>query len=250
LIFAEKRTKSAKLNLIMAAPTTASVLLRAVPKWLITLIFGILTIILLYAVFFASAPIYIFDKRFGRSDAVLSLTIPIGSITAYGGAVETPGQIGDLKEQGWLLCDGQALKTSDQKFQVLYRAIGDYWTTRRNAGEFQVPDLRGQFLRGLDREASVDPDGRTRSVGSRQADAFKVHSHTNSTTAVAGNHAHGIGTGDNDTQNGMAHRANRPNGGTSTAAAGDHQHSLIITPEGGEETRPKNAAVHYLIRFK
>lgn len=59
---------------------------------------------------------------------------------------------------GWLLCDGRPMRSSDHA--ELYAAIGTAWGngSRDQEGQaeadpetdFNLPDLRGYFLRGLD----------------------------------------------------------------------------------------------------
>jgi hypothetical protein len=101
--------------------------------------------------------------------------------------------------------------------QSLY-GLGDGSTT------FNVPDYRGQFLRGLDAGAGIDT-GRT--LGTRQADMFASHTHVmNSVQPVAGGTSSWTPTVQNTTNV-----------------------SLITLATGGTETRPKNIAVNYGIKY-
>lgn len=107
---------------------------------------------------------------------------PVGSVVAF---------TGDQVPDGWLLCDGRALRRRD--WPALYVVLG----TSHGAGvsevgvregDFNLPDYRGRFLRGVDsstdgRSLGADPDAMTRSparagtgnagnhVGSYQSDA-------------------------------------------------------------------------------
>jgi len=55
-----------------------------------------------------------------------------------------------------------------------YRADDAGGVTRNIAGQYLIlPDMRGQFLRGLDEGAGVDPDGGSRIAGSGQLDALQ-----------------------------------------------------------------------------
>jgi microcystin-dependent protein len=102
---------------------------------------------------------------------------------------------------------------------------------------FNVPDLRGRFLRGVDGGAGNDPDTLTRTasntggntgdnVGSLQADAFQTHSHGIPFNQTAGATNVGGGQPPNDT------------GNTGAPASGNVS----------SETRPKNVYVNYIIK--
>lgn len=88
-----------------------------------------------------------------------------------------------------------------------------------------MPDFRGEFLRGYDAGRGVDL-GRT--VGSSQGEDVGTHTHEV--------YLSGSGTANNN--------VNR-------AAASENFHTATIDrtgPGGGDETRPRNIAVRYLIR--
>jgi microcystin-dependent protein len=74
--------------------------------------------------------------------AVREALCPPGSIVAFAGA--TP-------PNGWLLCDGTALKSSEHP--GLHSAIGTAWGNGSSDADpqtnFNLPDLRGVFLRGV-----------------------------------------------------------------------------------------------------
>ncbi len=74
---------------------------------------------------------------------------------------------------GWLECNGAAV--SRTTYAALFAAIG----TRHGAGDgsttFNLPDLRGEFLRCWDHGRGVDPG---RAIGSAQAENMGVHTHT------------------------------------------------------------------------
>jgi microcystin-dependent protein len=77
---------------------------------------------------------------------------------------------------GWLECDGRDLSISD--YGVLHAVIGQNYKT--NSGldtnsRFQIPDMRGLFVRGWDNGKDIDAG---RSLGTRQEDVFKSHTHS------------------------------------------------------------------------
>lgn len=69
--------------------------------------------------------------------------MPPGSLLAYASST-TPS--------GWLLCDGSAV--SRTTYADLYAVIGTTWGVGDSSTTFNVPDLRGQFLRGYDSRAT------------------------------------------------------------------------------------------------
>ena len=86
----------------------------------------------------------------------------------------------------------------------------------------------GRFIRGFDPDGTIDPDGKTRTIGSTQLDSVGPHAHT------MGNN--GMDTGANVEQD------RYPNfGGLGVGAK--HQ----TDNNSGVETRPKNVALLYCI---
>src|SRR5205823_10690468 len=82
---------------------------------------------------------------------------PIGTIVGYGALVD-PGHVDP--PPGWLLCDGADV--SRQTFSALFSALG----TNHGGGDgqttFNLPDYRGNFLRGVDDGAGRDKYAATR----------------------------------------------------------------------------------------
>ncbi|NBT97340.1 MAG: hypothetical protein EBT43_05915 [Methylocystaceae bacterium] len=77
-----------------------------------------------------------------------------GAVMYY--AMKTP-------PSGWLICDGSSHPTAT--YPALHAAIGN--TYGGDAINFNLPDLRGQFIRGWDDEKGIDPG---RVFGSKQED--------------------------------------------------------------------------------
>jgi microcystin-dependent protein len=155
---------------------------------------------------------------------------PVGLIAAYGGTTAP---------LGWLLCDGASY--SQGQYPELFQAIGTNFGG--NATNFNVPDLRGRFPRGVDGIAGNDPDKLSRiasnigglagnNVGSMQGDGVGGHSHVLTLNGRSGNEAfvnRGANWGYDDWQ-----------GGTSSATT---------AANSGNETRPKNVYVNYIIKY-
>ena len=187
---------------------------------------------------------------------------PIGSVIAYLGNAST---VANLEEAGWFKCDGRAVSTliaslSAAERQSLTDVIGN-----------NLPNLMGVFLRGLDENSSgvQDDDRGTRTGGenhangtgtgvrSKQDEGFRSHNHGGATGWV-GNHTH-TGTADASGPGGDERASNADistkdvasDGGSHTHTitingAGAHDHT--ISSQGGNETRPDNVAVYWLIR--
>jgi microcystin-dependent protein len=173
--------------------------------------------------------------------------VPPGCIMPFAGPV-------DKIPAGWLLCDGSP-KAKTGVYQKLYEAIGSHWGAEGD--NFKLPDLRGMFLRGTNENREdgwKDPESRP--VGSFQEDAFGDHNHT-ATIANAGAHTHAIVVRPHvteDVKNPFASSrgtnvAQVPEKYQHTDSNGDHSHSATIGSTGGDETRPNNAAVVYIIKY-
>lgn len=166
-----------------------------------------------------------------------NVIFPPGMIIPYAG---DESSLSPAVLNAWIPCDGRAI--SRTTYANLYAAIGTRWGSGDGSTTFNVPDLRGLFLRGVDQTsigaAGRDPDANLRgvikpggasgnNVGSYQSDSFKSHSHG----------AHGVG-----------------GAGTliyshyDAAINGFENYSGVTTSTGGSETRPKNAYVLYLIK--
>ena len=163
--------------------------------------------------------------------AVQEALVPAGTIVAYGGTTAPAG---------WLLCDGASKTRTD--YAALSTAIGTAFGTS-SATTFNVPDLRGRFLRGWDNNTGRDPDRAGRlamttggntgdNIGSIQADDFKSHSHSTTFTTV------GYVAAAESKAEVLANMG--PNGGFVYRAT---------DPFGGNETRPLNANVNYIIKY-
>lgn len=63
---------------------------------------------------------------------------------------------------GWLVCDGSAV--SRVTYANLYAAIGSTWGAGDGSTTFNIPDLRGQFLRGFDSRSPASSGSDTTSI--------------------------------------------------------------------------------------
>ena len=181
--------------------------------------------------------------------------LPVGTIIAWGGTDKSV-------PAGWMVCNGKALSKSG--YQELFAAIGASWGS---AGDkFNLPDLRGRFLRGVDSGTGRDPDatqrkpanpgGNSMGAGSIQGDSIQNHSHEQTP------HYHMCGryTGSMAVPTGSStfyavSWTSWITDFTSTSAAsanllGASRYNTKSQVLAGEESRPKNAAVTFIIKVK
>lgn len=91
----------------------------------------------------------------------VSAGVPAGAVMSFAGSA---------CPSGWLKADGALLVRANEP--ALFAAIGTLYGTT-SADTFKVPDLRGEFVRGLDDGRGVDAG---RALGSAQAQDFKSFS--------------------------------------------------------------------------
>lgn len=174
-------------------------------------------------------------SRVGRPNVTANITpfvnlkLPdtniVGEVVAYAGS-----NIPD----NFLDCIGQAV--SRTTYSDLFNVIGVSHGSGNGVDTFNIPDYRGRFLRGIANGSTNDPDRASRTamatggntgdaVGSVQLDGFKSHNHEVFVGQITGGGTGGTGR---PQQSG-------PNSQT--------------TFTGGNETRPVNAYVKYIIRY-
>lgn len=172
---------------------------------------------------------------------------PVGSVVSYAGSIVP---------EGWLACDGS--QVSRLVYSDLFAAIGTNWGAGDSLTTFNLPDLRGQFLRGHAGVSDVDPNKNSRTpspnggiagnnVGSYQQDAFQGHFH------------------EVKNDNGFRPKRNTGSGGSGfrtspttdppNVSANIYYAQDIITdaingdPRTSSETRPSNAYVKFIIKY-
>lgn len=141
--------------------------------------------------------------------AWVASNIPAGTVIWF--AANSP-------PSGFLKANGAAV--SRTTYAALFAAIGTTYGVGDGATTFNLPDLRGEFVRGLDDGRGVDSG---RGIGTAQADDVKSHNHTIPQAALA-----------------------VASGGNSGAGAGA---GYATANTGGTETRPRNIALLACIKF-
>lgn len=194
---------------------------------------------------------------------LLSPDQPLGA-TAYSFRAENgcpPGTIiafaGSSIPSGWMTCNGSVISRTE--FAGLYAAIGTSWGTGDGSTTFNLPDLRGLFLRGVSQGSGHDPDAGDRlsspytsggnggdTVGSYQGDQAGPHGHS----ASQGAHNHGginIYFGESGT--GGAHRGANTSSFIHTLGNVNVQPEIMVGSLMTSEARPKNAYVNWIIKY-
>lgn len=185
--------------------------------------------------------------------------LPVGVVVAFAGTLGTPGSTSPpteaspppfttdpLEAWGWMHCDGRSLSSAD--YPELFAVLGCVYGG--TGAQFNIPDYRGYFLRGVGTGTTNDPDLSTRTappggqglsggVGSIQSSALQTHEHTYS-SAPAPSTPSSSGTAAGATSVAGTLTTGGPVGDPGQAPA--VQVSL-------SETRPVNVAVNYIIKF-
>lgn len=141
---------------------------------------------------------------------------------------------------GFLRCDGATLNADvDKIFVDLYQAIGTTWGGS-GSSSFRIPDLRGEFLRGWDAGRGVDSG---RGMASYQGMSYEAHRHESYNTNVRGASWWGMHDGDLD-GSWVATGYDK-----TTVRLYDYLSFGTGSPGAGSETRPRNIAIHYCIKY-
>lgn len=173
-------------------------------------------------------------------------SFPVGTVIKF---------TSDIVPNGWLLCDGQAVPRTGT-YAALFALIANTHGQGDGTTTFNIPDYRGRFLRGVDSAAGRDPNSGARTamntggatgnnVGSVQGSDFASHQHTMRVVSSAGsvplsssNHIGSSGVGNAV----PVYYAQNFTGADTTL-------TTVVASSAGNETRPVNAYVNYLIKY-
>jgi len=162
----------------------------------------------------------------------------------------TPGTIisfgGETVPDGYLECNAQEVSRTD--FAALFAAIGTAWGAGDGETTFNVPDLRGMFLRGTGTNGTLNASGGAKaagpSVGVSAVDTFAAHKHyllRNDGTKLADTFVNAfdtLGTGIGTSLGGLTSGGYEYGGKPWTETVG----STV-------ETKPVNAGVLFCVKF-
>ena len=138
---------------------------------------------------------------------------------------------------GYLECNGAAV--SRTTYSDLFTAIGTTWGSGNGSTTFNVPDLRGEFVRGWDNSRGVDSG---RSFASSQADSVTDHTHTILADGTSGSVSSTIVTNNNNSN------AFDADGGFDKYVKGIGTFAAGSSTTATTETRPRNIAMMYVIK--
>lgn len=140
-------------------------------------------------------------------------------VTTPTGVIEAMSGDNTSIPSGYAICNGQDLLKS--AYPQLFAIVGTTFGTPANPLFFRIPDLRGQFIRGLDLGRGVDL---SRTLGTDQVDTFTAHNHTYQKYGAV-----------NLTTDGGSHFY-----GTT---------AINTLAAGGNETRPRNSTTIYVVKL-
>ncbi len=194
------------------------------------------------------------DTTYGAKPIVRTGDLVVGTVVSFAG----PADEGELYMEGWLPCDGRELNRAD--YDPLFQVIGTLHGGGDGVRKFRLPDYRGWFLRGVDNRAGRDPDAASRTAaapgGQTGDNCGSAQRHATAPPRMPfvlsqdGAHTHEAPNIPDDRScyynPGLA-TAEWNDGFVDTGSAGAHGHEVI---DGDPESRPVNAYVSYLIKFR
>ena len=185
----------------------------------------------------------------------LTLGGTVGMISAFGVATAPTG---------WIICNGAAIARSGT-YATLFAVISTAWGVGDGSSTFNLPDLRGAFLRGTGAHGSEHTaQGSSNkftgpAVAAFSDDQFQNHEHDlHSFTGVntsrpmsnngSGNSSVAKVNTDGDATGSGAYWYGTRNMVGSSASSSAHTPPAGV-PRTGYETKPFNAGVNYCIKF-
>ena len=170
----------------------------------------------------------------GVTDQAASSFFPSNAVPA--GAVNSFAM--NSAPSGWLSCNGNAV--SRTTYAALFSAIGTTYGTGDGSTTFNLPDLRGEFVRGLDNGRGVDSG---RALGSAQSHA--IENITGSITNARNDLSDGV-TASGAFSVSLGAAQFDANAGTNESLNISFDASRVVNT--ATETRPRNIALLYCIK--
>ena len=156
---------------------------------------------------------------------------------------------------GYLECNGAAVNPTT--YAALFSFIGTQYGAGNGSTTFNLPDLRGEFVRGFDNGKGVDSG---RSIGSNQTGQNLSHDHDADASATSNvsdpghrHNARGYGNDDDGgnqfTGSGNNSVRNNAIEDATTGISVATNVSIDVDNDGGNEARPRNVAMMYIIKI-
>ena len=165
---------------------------------------------------------------------------------------------------GYLECNGAAV--SRTTYSVLFAVIGTAYGSGNGSSTFNLPDLRGEFVRGFDNGKGTDSG---RSIASSQSSQFGQHNHSvsasSSTSVTDPGHFHNLLYGEGSfggssgavtprgsstpTTPGINNRISTKTTGISVSTSTSISQSNQGGTSNSSETRPRSIAMMYVIKI-
>lgn len=151
---------------------------------------------------------------------------------------------------GFLPANGAAI--SRTAYARLFAVLGTFYGAGDGSSTFNLPDLRGLFVRGWDDGRGLDPG---HGLGVFQPGQNASHTH-DASCGTAGSHSHAfnyVNTPTTEDRPGigaaMHHAGVSSAAGNRIQAAGDHAHAITVHASGGNESRPMNISFLMCIKY-
>lgn len=142
----------------------------------------------------------------------------------------------NLAPSGWLAADGTAVSRST--YATLFAAISTTHGSGDGSTTFNLPDLRGIFVRGSGSQ-TISGVTYNKTFAAKEGDAFQGHRHNITPSGYGSAYSSGTVIGNYDV--------------TSLAGTGQTTNPITDgtngTPRTASETRPANIALLYCIKF-
>ena len=162
------------------------------------------------------------------------LFLPAGSIMPFAGH-NIPN--------GFLLCDGREI--SRDEYSNLFNALGEDWGEGNGSTTFNIPDLRGAFLRGVGLHGTMKKANGNAFSGPRLGHYKNDHMQTARRYIDISARGYPNGSGDRTSNYYLMHPIRGTEYRLETPRYPDNPNG---EPREGDETRPFNAGVNYMIR--
>ncbi len=190
------------------------------------------------------------------TNVTLDIVLPsgIGSSSVSGTIANTIGEIfwwpSATPPIGTMFCDGSAVNRTT--YRDLFNIISTQYGSGDGSTTFNLPDLRGEFIRGYDPTNVRDLQGNTRGFGKHQSDVFQNHTHPFVMDAGTLFHGSDVARGSNTTYKAFLWgNGSSLNGSVQTNLCGAISiGSAGGTPRTSTETRPTNINLLPCIRYK